>query len=109
MPRVENGDLAGVNPPTPDRLGLWLRIAPRIDDRPDVVFVKLHTHGAVERNSAMLLGRPMWEFHRLLAAGDLKFHYATAREMVNMVHAFEDGHSGPPGDYRDYIYQNASA
>ena len=29
-------------------------------------------------------------------------HYVTAREMYNIVRAAEDGHSGNPGDYRDY-------
>ncbi|NIP93626.1 MAG: hypothetical protein GWO24_09280, partial [Akkermansiaceae bacterium] len=44
LPRVENGDLTGANPPTRNRLGVWCRIAPRLAARPDTVFLKLHTH-----------------------------------------------------------------
>jgi hypothetical protein len=109
MPRVENGDLTGANPPTGNRLEVWRRIGPRISNRSDVIFVKLHTHGAIERNSAMLLGRPMRDFHRLLAASGIDYHYVTAREMVNIIHAFEDGKTGSPGEYRDYLYRRTPA
>ena len=109
MPRVENGDLTGANPPTMNRLGVWRRISPRIEHRGDVIFVKLHTHGAIERNSSMLLGRPMRDFHRLLAGSGADYHYVTAREMVNIIHAFEDGRSGMPGDYRNYLHQRTPA
>jgi hypothetical protein len=105
IPRVENGDLTGANPPTLNRLGVWQRIAPRIASRPDVIFVKLHTHGAVERNSNMLLGTPMRRFHQALAASGIPYHYATAREMVNIIHAIEDGKSGSPGEFRNYLIQ----
>ena len=61
----------------------------------------------------MLLGEPMRAFHRSLdelARDDerLQIHYVTAREMVNIVHAAEDGCEGQPGDYRDYRYQRDS-
>jgi len=109
LPRLENGDLTGANPPTQRRLGVWRRLGARIAARPDVIFIKLHTHGAIERNSAMLLGAPMRAFHQLLATSGIRFHYATAREMVNMIHAIEDGKTGSPGDYRDYLFQNPTA
>jgi hypothetical protein len=30
-------------------------------------------------------------------------HYVTAREAYNIVRAAEDGHSGDPNQYRDYL------
>jgi hypothetical protein len=33
---------------------------------------------------------------------ELHLHYVTAREMVNIVRAAEDGAHGNPGAYRDY-------
>ena len=62
----------------------------------------------------MLLGEPMRAFHRSLAemaAADasLRFHYVTARELVNLVHAAEAGHSGEPGPFRDFRYRRADA
>jgi hypothetical protein len=33
-----------------------------------------------------------------------RIHYVTAREMVNIVHAAEDGKAGNAGEFRDYRY-----
>ncbi len=110
LPRIENSDVTGANPPTPVRLGLWERCHIHVEGRPDWLFVKLHTHGAVERNSDMLLGDGMRAFHRQLAAraqadADFRYHYVTAREMVNILHAAEAGHAGDPHEYRDFAYR----
>jgi hypothetical protein len=110
LPRVENGDLTAANPPTRERLQLWLDCRIAVEGRPGWLFVKLHTHGAKPENTRMLLGEPMRAFHRTLAeiaAADrsLRFHYVTARELVNILHAAEAGHSGEPGRFRNYRYQ----
>ncbi len=112
MPRIENGDLTGANPPTMDRARLWLRLHNHVEARPDVVFVKLHTHGAIERNSGVFLGDPYRRFHeRLLASFNdgekFRLHYVTAREMANILHALEDGETGPVGQYRDHLFKLA--
>ncbi len=110
LPRIENADLTGANPPTALRLDLWQECNVHVEGRPDWLFVKLHTHGAIERNSGMLLGEPMRAFHRHLAeraASDegFHFHYVSAREMVNILHAAEAGKSGSPGAFRDFRYK----
>jgi hypothetical protein len=107
MPRIENGCLQGSQPPDARRLRLWLRARVGVAGRPDWVFVKLHTHGAPEGNAAVLLGEPMAAFHRAvarLAQEDpaFRFHYVTAREMVNLVHAAEAGWQGPVAEARDF-------
>ncbi len=112
IPRIENAELSGANPPTTGRLTLWIEIAPRIENGPPWVFVKLHTHGGMERNYSTLLGEPMKRFYadvetQLRQAPEFRLHYATAREMVNMIHAAEDGHGGDPADYRDYLLRLA--
>jgi hypothetical protein len=114
LPRIENSDLTAANPPTLDRLRLWLDCQVAVQGRPNWVFVKLHTHGAKPENTRMLLGEPMREFHRALAtlAADdaaLRFHYVTARELVNILHAAEAGHSGNPGQYRDFRYRRVTS
>lgn len=114
LPRIENSDLTALNPPTAGRMQLWLDCRIQVEGRPNWQFIKLHTHGAIERNSGMLLGEPMRAFHRSLAkmaARDpaLRFHYVTARELVNLVHAAEAGHSGEPGPFRDFRYRRADA
>jgi hypothetical protein len=51
-PRMENGEIAHQDLPTPYRMGLWLDLAPRIGNN---IFIKLYAHGAQERNSKPLL------------------------------------------------------
>lgn len=114
LPRIENSDLTGANPPTAGRLRLWLDCQITVAGRPDWLFVKLHTHGAKPANSQMLLGEPMRAFHRSLAAlaeadRNLRFHYVSARELVNIVHAAEAGCTGSPGGYRDFRYRQIRA
>lgn len=109
LPRIENGDLTGANPPGPHRLRVWERLNIHVRGRPEWLFVKLHTHGGVPQNYRMLLGEPMVRFYRHLQDRSRdgqrnRFHFVTAREMVNILHAAEDGLSGNPGRYRNYRY-----
>jgi hypothetical protein len=111
LPRLENGDLTGANPPTLNRLLLWKDLGIHVEGRPDWLFVKLHTHGGIPRNYGMLLGEPMWRFHRSLAGlakadPDFHYHYVSAREMVNILHAAEAGKSGNPSQYRDFRFRS---
>ena len=100
VPRLENGDLTGRLPPTIDRLMLWLQAGVQVAGRDDWTFVKLHTHGAQERNLEMLLGRPMQDFHTALHQYAkehdwLKYYYVTASQMAALVHAAESGVTDP--------------
>jgi hypothetical protein len=52
LPRLETGELAADNLPTPYRARRWVDLAPRIGTD---AFLKLYTHGAQEGNSAFLL------------------------------------------------------
>ncbi len=110
LPRVDNADLTKVNPPTESRLRLWLRLHIHVVGRPEWTFIKLHCHGAPPPNSEVFLGDPYRQFHEHLAAEltgakNWRLHYVTARELVNIVHAAEDGHSGNAGEFRDYRYR----
>ncbi len=100
LPRLENADMHAGFPPTAARLQLWLRANVGVLGRPDWIFVKLHTHGASERNASMLLGEPMRAFHQDLAAYAAKrpwlhYYYVTAREMADLVHQAEAGAKQP--------------
>jgi hypothetical protein len=110
LPRLENGDLTGANPPTALRLRLASRQGISVQGRADWVFVKWHTHGGIESNSNALLGEPMRLFHESIRhLGGLEIHYVTAREMANLVHAAEDGAGGDPAPYRDYLFRRDRA
>ncbi|HZN32520.1 MAG TPA: hypothetical protein VFB80_01830 [Pirellulaceae bacterium] len=103
LPRIENGDLTALRPPSLDRLWSWLAAGVYVAGREDWRFIKLHTHGAQEANSLMLLGEPMERFHsdlaRFAAEHDwFHFYYVTARQMAELVHAAEQGRSGSPAE-----------
>ena len=55
-PALEVGELAGHDPVTPSRVEAWLNAAPRIGNH---LFVKLHGHGAPEKNAAPLLEKDL--------------------------------------------------
>jgi len=107
LPRIENGCLQQSQPPSNGRIDNWLRASVRVEGRPDWYFVKLHTHGAIESNADMLLGRAMVGLHEELARRALeqpsfKYHYVTAREMVNIALAAEAGVAGWRDELRNY-------
>ena len=107
LPRLENGELSEVNPPTPERADLWSRQQIGVAGRDDWIFVKVHTHGCVAGSRRMLLGEVMREFHRHLGAryndgSEWCLHYLTGREMYNVAKAAEAGQCGNPGAFRDY-------
>jgi hypothetical protein len=94
-------------PPALRRFRGWVDARIAVRGRPEWVFVKVHTHGAPERNAAALLGSSMAALHDAIGrefndGHRYRLHYVTAREMVNIVRAAEAGETGNPGDYRDY-------
>ncbi len=107
LPRLENAELSGANPPTAQRIDLWVAQDIQVQGRSDWVFVKVHTHGCVAVNTRVMLGEAMVEAHRHLQARyndgrAWRLHYVSAREMANLVVAAEDGVAGDPGALRDY-------
>jgi len=94
LPRLENGDLTGRRPPTLGRFRLWCSAGVHVAGRENWLFVKLHTHGAQEKNAGMLLGEPMRRFHLdlhdfTLENPQFRFYYVTAREMAALVRQVE--------------------
>ena len=88
------------------RLKTWIDQFVHVDGRPEWTFVKLHTHGAPEKNASTLLGAPMEGLHAALAQlashEPWRVHYVTAREMYNVARAAMDGMRGSPAGYFDY-------
>lgn len=86
VPRLEMGELAAYDPPDPERIPLWLSLAPQLGED---IFLKLYTHGAREDNAAALLGSPtapgLLPTFRALAEYALRhaleLHWATAWQM----------------------------
>ena len=96
IPRIENADLHAGFEPTWKRMQLWLKAGVHVAGQPNWVFVKLHTHGCKDGNIDMLLGDPTVRFHEELSRAaaahpSFRYHYVTAWEMAQLVHAAERG------------------
>ena len=111
LPRIENSDISGSRPPTPQRADLWVKQNIHVEGQPNWVFVKVHTHGMVPSNTRTLFSDAMRQTHNHLQQqyNDGKhwaLHYVTAREMYNIVAAAEEGKTGNPNLYRDHKIVN---
>jgi hypothetical protein len=104
--RIENGAITGDDPPSPARVKAWIDQAIHVAGRPEWVFVKVHTHGAIEKTASSLLGDGGHALHGALRdymRGGMALHYVTAREMFNVARAAMDGKTGDPNAYFDYV------
>jgi hypothetical protein len=107
LPRIETGDLHGRDPADRLRVRTWIDQEIGIAGRPEWIFVKVHTHGAPEKNAPSLLGEGGLALHRELTGryNDGRrhvLHYVTAREMYNIAMAAICGETGDPEQFRDY-------
>jgi hypothetical protein len=89
------------------RFRRWVDARIAVRGRPEWVFVKIHTHGAPERNAATLLGHRMAALHEAINrefndGHRYRLHYVTARELFNIVRAAEAGETGSPATSRPY-------
>jgi hypothetical protein len=108
MPRVENADIRTSNPPSKERVDLWVNANVHVKGQPNWRFIKIHTHGTQDKDMDILLGKPVEDMHQYLDemyndGENYKLHYVSAREAYNIVKAAEAGEVGDPNTYRDYI------
>jgi len=105
--KMENSGITMENPPTNDRVDLWVKQGIGVRGKADWIFVKVYTHGAQDNN---LKDAYFDNFDKMFGyleekyndGVNYKLHYVTAREMYNVVKAAEAGEAGEPGLYRDY-------
>jgi hypothetical protein len=104
--RIENGALTGDDPPSAARVATWIDQGIHVEGRPEWIFVKVHTHGALEKTADSLLGAGGDALHTALTSymrDGTELHYVTAREMYNVARAAMDGKDGNPNQYFDYL------
>jgi len=107
LPRIENSEIRVNNPPTIDRIDLWIKQHICVKGRPEWIFIKVHCHGTQEKNMSFLLNEGL---ERMFSYLEQKYndgkkyflHYVTAREMYNIIKAAEAGYQGKPGDFRNF-------
>lgn len=107
MMRIESSAITAKDPGSKARVASWVAQGIHVEGRPEWIFVKVHTHGAPEREAASLLGEGGHALHDALRAFDDRedwfLHYVTAREMYNVAMAAIDGKTGNPHLYRDHL------
>lgn len=86
MPRLETGEIAGYDMPTPARAQRWFDLAPRIGDD---LFLKLYTHGASDTNLRPLLNGGLSRLFQCLVEEaqrrEIEIHWATAWQMYRVI------------------------
>lgn len=106
FPRIENGSIGFDNPVNLDRIKLWIDAGIHVVDKPEYIFIKIHTHGCQEMNMNYLLRDGLdnlfYMFSDYCKKQNYELHFVTAREMVNIIRAFEDGFSRQVAEIRDY-------
>src|SRR5208283_604131 len=108
-PVFERGDITKPNPMNLDRLALWKKARIHVAGRPDWLFIKLHCHSMDPTQKDAVIGDLFRKFLEQLVGGAEErketLHFATAREMANIILAACDGKEGNPGEYRDYRFK----
>ncbi len=104
---IENSAITAIEPGTARRAQSWVDQNIHVAGRPEWVFVKVHTHGAPEREAAGVLGDGGRKLHSALRkfndGREWILHYVSAREMFNIAMAAMEGREGNPAQYRDHV------
>jgi len=90
LPRIESAEISHDALPTAQRAALWERCAIGVHGAPGHLFIKVHTHGAVEATMDMLFGGgfdTLWSAleGRFRDRPGYRLHYVSAWEMVGRV------------------------
>jgi hypothetical protein len=110
LPSVENGNITGTNPVTPDRVDLWIRTAVCVRGWPRWIFVKVHTHGTQESNMDSLLAPPgarMYDdlLRRYNDGERYILHFVSAWQMYRCVKVLESADAGAIRRVEDFTYE----
>lgn len=97
MPRIECGEIAGYDLPTPSRAKQWFDLAPTIGDD---IFLKLYTHGAHDTNLNPLLNGALANLYAWIAEEadrrGIEAHWVTAWQMYQAADALMHGRNPVP-------------
>jgi len=112
--KIENSGISLDNPPTKDRIDLWINQRIGVKGKPEWIFVKIYTHGAQDANLSEDYFKNLDNMFAYLEEKyndkiNYKLHYVTAREMYNIVKAAETGLDGEPWEYRDYLLKRVGS
>ena len=112
-PVFDDGNLYWEIPTSIHRFEKWLEVNIHVKGQPNWVFVRPFTHGASLKHDGAfdnILGNNidsmLEEMKKRYNDGKkYRLHFMTSREAYNVVKAAEDGKTGNPNEYRDYVIQ----
>ena len=107
VPRIEDGSLTAAMGTSPSRLRRWTSTDVTVEGKSDWIFVKLYCHGFFDRDQSACIGEDAKRFFGNLVeesgkSGRQTIHFASAREVFNMISAAIEGKSGSPNEHRDH-------
>lgn len=112
FPRIENGGLMHSNPVTEKRVDLWIDQNICVQGKEDWIFVKVYNHGTQDPHLTDTFFKNLDFMYSHLETryntDKCRLHYATARQMYNMIKAAEQGEADDPENYRDYLIKTNS-
>ena len=90
IPRIESAEISYDAPPTTQRVDMWERCAVSVRGAEEHIFIKVHTHGAVEKTMDMLFSGgfdTLWNAlaERFRDRPGYRLHYVSAWEMYQKV------------------------
>ena len=91
LPRIESSEISHDTPPSAERVALWETCAVGIDGAEGHLFIKIHTHGAVDATMDMLFSggfETLWTAleSRFRDTPGYRLHYVSAWEMYKKIH-----------------------
>ncbi len=108
LPKIESSGLYANSPPVAGRVKSWIQAGVSIRQAPEHIFIKIYTHGAQEGISNMLFGggfdMMFSELTKQTSQLGGLLHFVSAREMVNIIKAVENG-SDSPYLFRDFLFK----
>lgn len=104
---VEAANISSSDLPTRKRINFWVDTAITIKEKPEWVIIKVHTHGAAEKNFHAVLGQAAFEMHAYLEekfndGKNFRLHYVTARQLFNIIKAVEMAECRSLSELRDF-------
>ena len=108
FPRIENANIAYDIPVNRNRIDLWKKQYVHVKNRPDIIFIKLHTHGTQEKNMEYFFKHNGLDnlYSELETYCDtrpgINLHYVTPRQMYNVVKGLEVKQDAELGDLLEF-------
>ena len=108
VPRYDHGEVDFEHLPEPKRIDSWVKKAVSIKGRPEWIFVKVFSHGALTHDHDVMFGEWADRLYSYLEerynnGSEYVLHYVTAREAYNIAKAAESGKVGNPNDFRNFL------